>query len=163
MKASDLTPSTFSTGQEEPVGAAEYRSLLDAITRETGNRTGFSFIKENADTGHPQTVQRSPFFLEIIERYGGETPMLVKVKTLFQEELARRLAREESGTADPLQPYLVVEETLPSVEGVLQVRMFLLTDNKDLLAYCQIKEVLRSSSSSGNKSHALGSAVANAS
>ena len=159
------------------MGAAEYRSLLDAITRETGDRTGSSFFKENADTGHPQTVQRSPFFLEIIERYGGETPMLLKVKTLFQEELARRLAREESGAADPLQPYLVVEETLPSDDCVLQVRMFLLTEGEELLAYCEIKEVLSSNSSSNSsnsssssgssshesKSHGLGSPVAIAS
>lgn len=148
------------------MGAAEYRSLLDAITRETGDRTGFCFFKENADTGHPQTVQRSPFFLEIVERYGGETPMLQKVKTLFQEELARRLAREESGAADPLQPYLVVEETLPAAEGVLQVRIFVLTDSEELLAYCQIKEVVSSSSSISShksKSHGLGSPVAIAS
>lgn len=149
------------------MGAAEYRSLLDAITRETGDRTAFSFIKENADTGHPQTVQRSPFFLEIIERYGGETPMLQKVKGLFQEEVARRSAREESGAADPLQPYLVVEETLPAAEGVLQVRIFLLTDSEELLAYCQIKELERvssnssgSSSSRSRKSDGLGTPVA---
>jgi hypothetical protein len=36
--------------QEEPVDATEYRALLDAMMRELGDRAGYSFIKENADT-----------------------------------------------------------------------------------------------------------------
>lgn len=36
--------------QEEPVDAAEYRALLDAMMRELGDRTGYSFVKENRDT-----------------------------------------------------------------------------------------------------------------
>lgn len=136
---------------EEPVGAAEYRALLDAMNRETGDRTGYSFVKENADTGHPQTVQRSPFFLEIVERYGGEVPILQRIKGLFQEELVRRQAREENAAADALLPYLVVDTTLSrdesmasatgTVSGLLHMRLYLLTEADELLAYCQIKEV----------------------
>lgn len=129
---------------EEPVDATEYRALLDAMMRETGDRTGYSFVKENADTGHPQTVQRSPFFLEIVERYGGEVPILQRIKGLFEEELARRRAREESAAAEPLQPYSVVDTTLSRNEGtqtgVLQLRVYVLTDSEELLAYCQIQE-----------------------
>ena len=129
---------------EEPVDATEYRALLDAMMRETGDRTGYSFVKENADTGHPQTVQRSPFYLEIVERYGGEVPILQRIKGLFEEELARRRAREESGGAEPLQPYSVVDTTLSRNEGtqtgMLQLRVYVLTDSEELLAYCQIRE-----------------------
>lgn len=96
---------------------------------------------------HQQTIQRSPYFVEILERYGGELPVLTRAHRLFKEEAARRQAREESGAADPLQPYFVVEETLAPVvggagagEGVLHLRMTVLTEGEQLLAYCQIRE-----------------------
>lgn len=40
--------------QEEPVDAAEYRALLEAMMREQGDRSGYSFVKENADTEQPE-------------------------------------------------------------------------------------------------------------
>ena len=82
-------------------------------------------------------MERSAHFVEILERYGGEVPVLSKVHRLFREEAARRAAREEreSGTAtgadDALQPYFVVQEWLaPSVaglRGVLGLRVTVLT------------------------------------
>jgi len=95
-------------------------------------------------------MERSAHFVEILERYGGEVPVLSKVHRLFREEAARRAAREEreSGTAagadDALQPYFVVQEWLaPSVaglRGVLGLRVTVLTGGEQLLAFCQIKE-----------------------
>lgn len=92
-----------------------------------------------------QTIQRSPYFVEILDRYGGEQPILLRVKAVFKEEAARRQAREESGAADPLQSYFVVEDRLTRVtstgaSGVLHFRITVLTEVDQLLAYCQIKE-----------------------
>lgn len=65
--------------QEEPVQCGEYRALLDAMSREMGERTAYSFIKDSADTD-PQTIQRSAYFIEIVDRYGGELKILNMVK-----------------------------------------------------------------------------------
>lgn len=80
-----------------------------------------------------------------MERYGGELPVLTRVKALFKEEAARKQAREESGAADPLQSYFVVEDRLTRVTskggtGVLHLRITVLTEGEQLLAYCQIRE-----------------------
>ena len=114
------------------------------MTREKAKNSGYSFIKENADTDHPQTILRSAFFVEIVERYGGEVMVLQKVRGLFREEVVRREAREESGAAESLQPYVVVEEMLGGGAGgsvVCELRIYVLTENEELLAYCQVKEV----------------------
>ena len=90
--------------QEEPVQCGEYRALLDAMSREMGERTGYSFIKDNVDTDPQvrmvriasersqvlityllinvsiQTIQRSAYFIELVDRYGGELKILNIVK-----------------------------------------------------------------------------------
>lgn len=36
------------------MGAGEYRALLEAMMREQGDRSGYSFVKENLDTDQPE-------------------------------------------------------------------------------------------------------------
>lgn len=36
------------------MGAGEYRALLEAMMREQGDRSGYSFVKENTDTEQPE-------------------------------------------------------------------------------------------------------------
>ena len=40
------------------MGAGEYRALLESMMREQGDRSGYSFVKENADTEQPEVCVR---------------------------------------------------------------------------------------------------------
>lgn len=102
--------------------------------------------------------------MEIVERYGGELPVLTRVKALFKEESVRRQAREESGAADPLQAYFVVEDRLSRVtstgaSATLHLRITVLTEGEQLLAYCQIKEEGAGGGGGGGHGHAAASPV----
>jgi hypothetical protein len=42
--------------QEEPVAATEYRGLLEAMTMDSGFRTGYAFVKDNEEIGPAVSV-----------------------------------------------------------------------------------------------------------
>lgn len=109
------------------MNAAEFRCLLEAMTKETGDRTGYTFVKprqaqppegahphHNHDQGEqeqqhddpPEVILKSALFSKIVSPYAGEDRILRLCARVFARERSRR----ERGLAS-----IVGSETLADV------------------------------------------------
>ena len=78
------------TRQDEPVDAAEYRCLLDAMSKETGDRTAYCFVKERPKGQPPEVILKSSLFSKILGPYTGEARIHHVCARVFARERSRR-------------------------------------------------------------------------